>query len=115
MTRMRTLRTVVTVGAAVWALGAGSAGAVTSYQGDDYSYDYSTKTHMAACDMESDSTPVKGEYDFNSSGGSNGDVRDSDGNNGICATKNTGGTVARHKTCEYRSAWPDTCGNWQAT
>ena len=49
------------------------------------------------------------------SGGSDGSVKDSDGNNGVCATKDTGGTVSRHKTCEYRSAWPDSCGNWQAT
>lgn len=99
----------------VWAIGAGAAGAATSYEGSDFSYDFSSRRYMAACDQESDNTPVKGEYDFDLAGASNGDVRDSDGNNGICATKNTGGTVARHKTCEYRSLWPDACGNWQAT
>ena len=115
MSKLRVVPRIVAAMAAVWVLGAGAAGAATSYEGSDYSYDYSSRTRMAACDHESDSTPVKGEYDFNNSGGSDGSVKDSDGNNGVCATKDTGGTVSRHKTCEYRSAWPDSCGNWQAT
>jgi len=93
---------------------AATASAVTSYQGDDYSYDYNSKTYMKACDKESDGNEVKGNYDFNSSGDTNGSAIDSDGNNGVCGARNTGGTVARHRTCEAINFWPDNCGNWQA-
>lgn len=101
-------------GALLWAVSFGVAGAAFSYEGSDYSYDYNSKSYIATCDQESDSTPVKGEYDFNNSGGSDGNVKDSDGNNGSCASKNTNGVIVRHKTCEYRSFWPDTCGSWVA-
>lgn len=71
--------------------------------------------HLRNCDQESDSTATKGIYDFNSSGDSNGNVSDQDGNNGVCASKNTGGTINRHRTCEIPNWWPDECGNWAAT
>ena len=56
-------------------------------------------------------------YDFNHSDGdgSNGNISDQDGNNGVCASKATGGTIVRHRTCEIPNWWPDDCGNWQAT
>lgn len=88
---------------------------VYSYQGDDYSYDYSSKHNIRNCDSESDSTSTKGIYDFNGEGGSNGNVSDQDGNNGVCASKATGGTIVRHRTCETPNWWPDQCGNWQST
>lgn len=93
----------------------GAAGAAFSYQGDDYSWDYNSSTSLRNCDMEADSTSTKGIYDFNSSGGSDGNVSDQDGANGVCASKNTGGTIDRHRTCENPNWWPDTCGNWAAT
>ena len=93
------------------------AGATYSYQGSDYSYDSSSRTKMTTCDKESDSTPVKGHYKRNN--GSTGDVRDADGNNGVCGSgwannANPSMYVVEHKTCEYRSFWPDECGNWVA-
>lgn len=93
----------------------GAAGAVTSYQGSDYSQDYNSKKYLRNCDQEADSTSTKGIYDFNSSGDSNGNVSDQDGANGVCASKNTGSTINRHRTCENPNWWPDTCGNWAAT
>lgn len=92
-----------------------AASATTSYQGSDYSQDYNSKQNIRNCDQESDSTATKGIYDFNSSGDSNGNISDQDGNNGVCASKATGGTIARHRTCEIPNWWPDECGNWTAT
>lgn len=93
----------------------GGSSAVYSYQGSDYSYDYGSYRSMRVCDQESDETPVKGEYDYDLSGGGSGSVKDSDGNNGVCATGTVANIIKRHKTCEYRSFYPDTCGNWQTT
>lgn len=90
-----------------------TASAVVSYQGDDFSQDYNSRDRIRACDQESDETPVKGEYQL--FGGGSGDVRDSDGNNGICAHEDPSSEITRHQTCEYRSFWPDACGNWQDT
>lgn len=96
-------------------VGTHAAVAVKSYQGADYSYDYDSKHKMRTCDQESDSTPVKGVYEREN--GSRGDVKDADGNNGVCGSGYVGDGhwVERHKTCEYRPLWPDECGNWQAT
>lgn len=101
--------------AVIWTAGFGVASAVTSYQGDDFSFDYFSRTYMAACDQESDGNQVKGNYDFDNSGGTDGSAMDEDGNNGVCGTANTFGTVIRHRTCEVQQFWPDNCGNWQAT
>ncbi|WP_419919519.1 hypothetical protein [Candidatus Poriferisocius sp.] len=89
--------------------------AVRSYQGDDYSYDYYNRTYMMTCDMESDKTKVKSKSDNNESGDGDDAAKDIDGNNGICASKNMGYTIVRHRTCEYRAWWRDQCDNWQAT
>lgn len=105
----------VVVCVAVLTASYGAVSAVYSYQGEDYSYDYNSRVYLRNCDQEADSTSTKGIYDFNSSGDSNGNVSDQDGANGVCASKNTGGTIARHRTCENPNWWPDTCGNWQAT
>ncbi len=91
----------------------GSADAVFSYQGSDYSFDW-YGSQQYTCDEESDSTPVKANYQLTD--GTYYDVRDSDGNNGNCAGGPwTYAYIHRHKTCEYRSWWPDTCGNWAYT
>lgn len=117
MGKMTRLAVAIMSGATCAVLSAGAAEAVKSYQGSDYSQDYNTRKYIETCDMESDSTPVKGIYEMNT--GSSGDVKDADGNNGVCGSKNAAGTTSnyinRHKTCEYRSFWPDECGNWQAT
>jgi hypothetical protein len=106
-----------TAGAAAIMLGGayGVADASTSYNGDDHSYDTGSYRYLVTCDRESDSVKVKGWYDFNTTGGANGSVTDGDGNNGVCASRNTGGTIRRHQTCEAPENWFDSCGNWQAT
>lgn len=115
MSRIRQAAGAVALCAAVLTASWGVASAATSYQGSDYSQDYNSKHNMRNCDQESDSTATKGIYDFNGSGDSNGNISDQDGNNGVCASKATGGTVNRHRTCEIPNWWPDQCGNWQAT
>lgn len=104
---------LLTIG--VFAVSFGAASAATSYQGSDYSQDYNTRRYLRNCDRESDSTSTKGIYDFNSTGGANGSISDQDGNNGVCASRNAGSTINRHRTCETPNWWPDTCGNWAAT
>lgn len=115
MTLIAKVAGVAMVCAAVLTGSYSAASAVYSYQGSDYSYDYNSRTYLRNCDQESDSTATKGIYDFNSSGDSDGNVSDQDGNNGVCASKNTGGTINRHRTCEIPNWWPDECGNWAAT
>lgn len=115
MHTIRKLTGALALSAAVLAGSNAVASATTSFQGQDYSYDYSSRHNMANCDQEADSTSTKGIYDFDNSGGSNGNISDQDGSNGVCASKPTGGTVVRHRTCETPNWWPDQCGNWQAT
>ena len=74
---------VATLSMVMFAGSAATASAVYSYQGDDYSYDYNSKTYMRACDRESDGNEVKGNYDFNGSGDTNGSAWDSDGNKAL--------------------------------
>lgn len=116
MARVRTLG-ALGLGIALVVISPLVASAVTSYHGADYSYDSNSKTRMTACDMESDQTKVKAVFHRTGAYGlSDHDVYDTDGNNGVCASGNlpSGTTVIEHKTCEYRSFWPDDCGNWQA-
>ena len=100
--------------AALFAVSGTLAGAVTSYNGLDYSYDYRV-TYMGTCDEESDQTKVKSIADDDQYGSGTDAAKDVDGNNGICGTANMGWSIYRHRTCEYRSWWPDDCGSWQAT
>lgn len=90
----------------------GIAAGIYSRNGSDYSWDYSS-TGIQTCDMESDSTKVKSKADNNNIGTGYNAAKDVDGNNGICASANMGWDIYRHRTCEYRSFWPDDCGNWQ--
>ena len=90
------------------------ASAVTSWNGDDYSKDYSD-TYMETCDMESDEVKVKSQADDDGYGSGTDAAKDVDGNNGVCGTANMGWSIYRHRTCEYQSFWPDACGNWKAT
>lgn len=117
-TRFRTVRELATrnllallVSFAVLSI-SGVAVGVYSWNGSDYSWDYSS-TGIQTCDMESDSTKVKSKADNDNDGSGSNAAKDVDGNNGICATANMGWDIWRHKTCEYRSFWPDDCGNWQ--
>ena len=98
---------------AILAVSSATVGAVTSSQGDDYSFDWSG-TYITTCDEESDQTRVKSVADDDAFGSGIDAAKDVDGNNGICATSNLPWTIHRHKTCEYRSFWPDECGNWQS-
>lgn len=101
------------ISVAILAASSATVGAVTSRQGDDYSFDYSG-TYITTCDEESDQTRVKSVADNDAFGSGIDAAKDVDGNNGICATSNLPWTIHRHKTCEYRSFWPDECGNWQS-
>ncbi len=65
---------VLAAASVVWGSAGGIAGAVTSYEGKDYSFNFGLR-HITACDKESDSTPVKGVYDDNNSGNGIGDVK----------------------------------------
>lgn len=115
MKRVKQVMGMVALCAAVLGGSYGFADAATSYQGADYSYDWNGYYNLTNCDQEADSTATKGIYDFDLSGGSNGNVSDQDGANGVCASANTGGVIWRHRTCEIPNWWPDECGNWQAT
>jgi hypothetical protein len=89
------------------------AQAGNSYEGSDYSYQWSG-IYITTCDQEADSTKVKGIADDDWSGSGASRAWDVDGANGICADGNHSLTIARTRTCEYRAAWPDSCGNWAA-
>jgi hypothetical protein len=91
-----------------------AAGAVTSYHGSDYTYDYNFKLRIKACDQEADSNHVKGGYAFYSGGGEVGYVEDVDGFNTICATGSSATEYYRHHTCE-RNLFAWDCDNWQVT
>lgn len=111
---IKTIVIGLTLSLGVLLVGVGAAQGVTSYQGSDYSQDYNSKRYIRNCDREADSISTKGIYDFNSTGDSNGNISDQDGANSNCASKNTGGTINRHRTCENENWWPDVCGNWAA-
>lgn len=111
---MTRLPRIVILSCLIFVGSSATTSAIMSFHGDDYSYDYYAKVYIRACDMESDGNEVKGNYDFNNSGDPSGSVIDGDGNNGVCASKNTAGTIVRHRTCEAINFWPDSCGNWQA-
>lgn len=114
---MRTIRKAIIailLLAVVLAASGTLAGAVKSYNGDDYSEDFDG-SYIETCDMESDETKVKSQADDDNVGSGSDAAKDVDGNNGICGTANMGWSIYRHRTCEYRSLWPDACGNWQAT
>ena len=108
------LITGVALSLAVLAVGASAAQGVTSYQGSAYSQDYNSRRYIRNCDREADSISTKAIYDFNATGTSDGNISDQDGANNNCASKNTGATINRHRTCENENWWPDVCGNWAA-
>jgi len=115
---MRSIRKVaaaVALSAIVVSGSYATAGAVTSFHGSDYSQDYSAKTRLRACDLESDSNQVKGGWSTSLTAGETGSVTDSDGANGVCATGGPGaGTIKRHHTCE-KNLFSWDCDNWQTT
>lgn len=90
------------------------AGAVRSEHGADYSEDYNSLRALRSCDRESDSNRVKGVYDFDTTGGGNGEIEDTDGSNGNCASTPTSESILRHRTCETATFGWD-CDNYQNT
>ncbi len=108
--------TGLTAMAMLMTVSATAVGAVRSYNGSDYSYDYgSNHSYIATCDLEGDETKVKSVTDSDRyNGGESDAAKDVDGANGICATANMGYSIYRHQTCEYRALWKDACDNWQA-
>lgn len=101
---------MVTYVVAVVGGAAGTAGAVTSYQGSDYSYD--TYTSMVTCDEESDGRSVHADYyTFNAHGYK---VIDSNGAHNSCGTQSNV-NIRRHRTCENAPLTPDPCSGWVYT
>jgi hypothetical protein len=100
------------------AVAAGSysgAGAVASYHGNDFSYDFDLYRGVRACDQESDSNKIKGGFATSVYGGETGSAADNDGANNLCGAGGPGsGTVKKHHTCEKNNLTWD-CGNWQRT
>ncbi|MEU3046658.1 MULTISPECIES: hypothetical protein [unclassified Streptomyces] len=90
-----------------------TASALWSYNGDDYSYDHNSRNNITTCDKESDQTGVKAVYEYGL--GARDEVKDGDGNNGVCAGEGTPGPllINGHQTCETPHFWPDSCGNWK--
>lgn len=96
-----------------------TANALTSWNGSDFTYSsgrYNTQSYYSkTCDRESDETKVKG-YIYMP--GPDYVLRDTNGNNGTepygqCDAVNHSlfiYNVQGSKTCEYRAAWPDSCG-----
>jgi len=103
--------------ALAWVAPAISAEATTSWQGDDYSFNYNDRQNLKTCDIEHDSHTVAGEGDVDGNLTQDSRVVDpSDG--GACATRQMAwspGKIFHHRTCENIPVWPDPCGGWQAT
>lgn len=86
------------------------ASAIRSYQGDDYSYDWSGVTRVAICDRETDS---EGAYAKFRPVGTSSDSRVDDGNGSRsgCGYTTSFSRIALHQACEDRQFVPDPCGN----
>lgn len=95
------------------------AGAVTSYQGNDYSQDFESYTKMKVCDMETDGKKVHADVDLTDSYELR--VEDGDGGGNACAYGGPWKTpenkvlhIQRHRTVE--SAYlGDLLGDWEDT
>ena len=111
-TLARTIAAAVLI-AALLAVSGSLANAAKSYNGADYSEDFND-TYIRTCDEESDKTKVKSVVSRSKNGSAIDAARDTAGNNGVCGSANMGWSIYRHRTCEYRSLWPDACGNWKA-
>jgi hypothetical protein len=86
------------------------AGAIRSYEGDDYSYDDLNVTRVVICDRETDGS---GAYAKFRPVGTNSDSRVDDGNGSQsgCGYTTQFSRVYLHQACEQRRFVPDGCGN----
>lgn len=96
----------------------GAASGVTSYHGNDYSYDFSSFKKLRTCDREADNNRTKGGWSATQNGSEDGSASDSDGANNACGETGLPGTegpyIIKHHTCEKNHlTW--NCGNWQLT
>jgi hypothetical protein len=116
------------VNALRYALGSIAAGAVMmapgvaaadtkSFQGDDWSIDYDSRTRMKTCDEEADSHKVHSDIK-NQVGSQIGNFSvDGDGANGVCGFgrfNDSHSWVTQHRTVESRPLG-DAFGNWVNT
>lgn len=103
---------LITIVACTLALLSGTASAVTSYQGDDYSYDYNQQKYLAVCDQEDDGNFAYTIYvlyydstDYR--------LEDYQGSGDPCETDGPMySKIYGHKTCEDVPRLPDYCGEW---
>lgn len=94
----------------------GVAGAVKSYQGDDYSYDFNNYRQMASCDGESDGHDVHSDAKLANGTTVTRASVDTDGPGNSCGTSiYLPSDIVQHRTCEDIDFWPDKCGNWVGT
>jgi|GEM_PF-4591098 len=109
------------VRAALWAVStgmlattfAGTAWALTSYDGDDYSFDWGWWGYgwVPVCDQETDGNGAYAPYQV--VGGWSGTIRDPDGSQPGCGWAGPYSTYPyKHRACEDVAFWPDHCGPW---
>jgi hypothetical protein len=89
----------------------GTASALRSYQGNDFSEDYDNVHRVRICDNESDGN---GAYVRFRPRGTTSDsqFQDSNGSRAGCTGSAYFGGIYRHKACEDVSLRPDYCGQY---
>ena len=90
VSRARAAVTAAVVSLAVVAGSYSGAGAVASYHGNDFSYDFDLYRGVRACDQESDSNKIKGGFATSVYGGETGSAADNDGANNLCGAGGPG-------------------------
>jgi len=94
----------------------GVAGAVKSYQGDDYSFDTMNWRQMYTCDREADGKDVHSDAKLANRTTVGRASVDTDGPGGTCGSSVLlSSDIVQHRTCEEIDWWPDKCGNWVGT
>lgn len=92
---------------------AGATANLYSYQGSNYSKDFNGIQQVEACDGESDSQSVHADYQVIGSGTVQ-QVRDGDGNNGVCGLSGVYYKhIFAHRAVEEVAAYPDNFGPWR--
>lgn len=88
-----------------------TAGALTSWHGSDYAWDYNSETAMAVCDAEVDGNTAYTKFVVNGSGSTlRLDDPDEDGWDCGYSTGWSNG-IYSHQVCEDINNWPDDCGS----
>lgn len=83
--------------------------ALTSWYGNNHSYDWGGAYGVGVCDGETDGNPAYVRYE---AGGRSYRVDDANGSQPGCTDHATGYRVYRHHVCEGRAWGSDPCGPW---